>query len=94
MTNPSKKRGTAWETQVVRYLQQWWPNTERRALNGGLDKGDVLGLPGLVVECKSVNRIQLAEWSRKPRLRPPTLAPNSEWFGPSEAAKVPPQTAT
>jgi hypothetical protein len=66
VTNPSKKRGTAWETQVAQYLQQsGWPHVERRALHGAQDKGDLLGLPGLVVECKSANRIQLAEWLKE-----------------------------
>ena len=62
MANPSKQKGTAWETAVVRFLQQWWPHAERRALKGAKDQGDLLGLPGVVVECKNQNRLALGEW--------------------------------
>jgi hypothetical protein len=60
--NASKRKGTSWETAIVRYLQQWWPHAERRALHGSQDKGDVLGLPGVIVEAKNANRVELAAW--------------------------------
>jgi hypothetical protein len=44
----SKDKGTAAESLVVKYLQStYWPHAERRALSGGLDKGDITGTPGL-----------------------------------------------
>ncbi len=59
----SKQKGTAWESRVVQYLRErGWPHAERRALNGAKDKGDLLGIPGLVVEAKSAARVCLAEW--------------------------------
>ena len=59
----SKQRGTAWETAVVRFLQDCGHRyAERRALNGSRDLGDITGIPGVVIECKSQNRITLAEW--------------------------------
>jgi hypothetical protein len=66
VSSPSKKRGTSWESAVVQYLQQaGWPHAERRVLHGALDRGDVLGLPGVVIECKSASRIQLSEWLKE-----------------------------
>ena len=59
----SKRLGTSWESAVVAYLQEHgWPHAERRVLHGALDKGDVTGIPGLVVECKNTAKIELAEF--------------------------------
>lgn len=59
----SKRRGTAWESAVVDFLRgAGWPHVERRALNGAKDRGDVAGIPGVVVECKSTARLELAAW--------------------------------
>ncbi len=59
----SKQIGTSWETAIVTYLRaNGFPHVERRALNGAKDRGDIAGLPGIVVEAKSQNRITLAEW--------------------------------
>ncbi len=59
----SKQKGTAWETRVVQYLRECgWPHAERRALSGAQDKGDLLGIPGLVIEAKCAVRHSLAEW--------------------------------
>jgi Holliday junction resolvase len=61
----SKAKGTTAEREVVRYLQQWWPAAERRALSGNKDKGDVAGIPGTVVEVKAAARLELAAWRRE-----------------------------
>ncbi len=59
----SKATGTAWETRVVQYLRECgWPQAERRALSGAQDKGDLLGIPGLVIEAKACTKHSLAEW--------------------------------
>lgn len=63
MSNPSKRKGTAWESSVVDYLQtHGFPYAERRALNGSQDKGDVAGIPGVVLECKAEKAITLADY--------------------------------
>lgn len=64
MSNPSKDKGTRWETEVVNYLADNLPyQVERRALAGGLDKGDIAiwGGPGSdwALECKNT-----ADWSK------------------------------
>lgn len=61
----ARAKGTAAEREVVRYLQNWWPAAERRALSGNKDKGDVAGIPGVVVEVKAAQRQELAAWKRE-----------------------------
>jgi hypothetical protein len=62
----SKAKGTAAETAVVRFLQaNGYPHAERRALAGSQDRGDVAGIPGLVVEVKDRGQIQLGEWLKE-----------------------------
>jgi Holliday junction resolvase len=59
----SKRKGTSWERAVVDFLiSSGWPHAERRALHGTQDKGDVVGIPGVVIEAKSQARHSLAEW--------------------------------
>ena len=59
----SRRKGTAWESAVVEFLRDHgFPHAERRALSGSLDKGDLTGLPGLMVECKAEKSIDLAEY--------------------------------
>lgn len=65
MSTRSKAKGTAAEREVVKYLQAWWPAAERRALSGNKDKGDVAGIPGVVVEVKAAERTLLATWQRE-----------------------------
>lgn len=61
----SKDKGTTAEREVVRYLQQWWPAAERRALSGNKDKGDVAGIARLCIEVKAAERPLLAAWQRE-----------------------------
>jgi Holliday junction resolvase len=59
--NKSKIKGTAYETAVVRHLNDnGFPYAERRALAGNLDKGDIAGIPSVVMECKAEQRIDLS----------------------------------
>ena len=61
--NPSKAKGTAWESSVVSYLNDnGFPYAERRALQGNLDKGDISGVPGVVIECKAEKAITLSSY--------------------------------
>jgi hypothetical protein len=59
--NATKRKGASWE-----YLQEsGWTGAERRALAGNADRGDVLGLPGWVIEAKNASRIELAQWVKE-----------------------------
>jgi hypothetical protein len=62
----SKAKGTAAETAVVRFLQaNGYPHAERRALAGNQDRGDVAGIPGLVIEVKNAATITLSAWLKE-----------------------------
>jgi hypothetical protein len=62
----SKDKGTSAESMVVRYLQStYWVNAERRALSGGLDKGDITGTPGLAWEVKAAKTLCVPAWLRE-----------------------------
>lgn len=59
----AKRKGTAAESAVVQALRDaGFTHTERRALNGRLDRGDIAGIPGLVIEVKNCRRTELAAW--------------------------------
>lgn len=59
----AKRKGTAAECAVVAYLrEQGWPHTERRALRGALDEGDIAGIVGVCIEVKDHREIRLAEF--------------------------------
>jgi hypothetical protein len=64
VANPSKQRGTAFETAVTRWLNDnGHPHAERRALNGNTDRGDIAGIPDVVIECKNCKTITLSAWA-------------------------------
>lgn len=54
MGNPSKQKGTRFETEVARYL-----GVERRTLKGSQDQGDLI-FPGWTLELKATREIDLA----------------------------------
>ena len=57
------KKGPLFEKQVVEYLQaHGFPYAERRVMGGSNDRGDVGGIPGVVLELKNQKRLSLAEW--------------------------------
>jgi hypothetical protein len=60
----SRRKGTSWETAIVQFLRDnGAPHAERRALNGNKDRGDIAGIPGVVLEAKSAARLDLAGWA-------------------------------
>lgn len=74
MANPSKAKGTAAETRVVKYLRSFGIQAERKALSGAEDQGDIKVMvrdAELTFEVKAgkqtVNpsRNQLSEWLRQ-----------------------------
>lgn len=61
-----RQKGTAFETAVVRFLQEHgFKYAERRALHGDADRGDITGTPGLVWECKNHKTLKVSEWIRE-----------------------------
>ena len=68
MSNRAVAKGREWENAVARYLRHAGFNgTERRAKAGRYDKGDLIGIPGFMVECKAGRRMDLAEWMEEVR---------------------------
>ena len=66
MVNRPKIKGTAWETQIVHALKRaGWFHAERRALQGGLDKGDIAGVIGVCIEAKDCKSITLGPWLKE-----------------------------
>lgn len=62
----SKAKGTKAESAVVQYLRDnGFPYAERLALQGNKDRGDVTGIPGVVIEVKDHVRTELAEWLKE-----------------------------
>lgn len=62
MVNPSKIKGTKFESEVVNYLNMRGFDVERRALTGTQDRGDISGIHKWVIECKNQNASNWAQW--------------------------------
>ena len=63
MANRNGRIGTAWESEVVRELiAHGWPYAERRRLQGRFDRGDIAGIPGIVIEAKAAKSHELSGW--------------------------------
>lgn len=63
MSHPSKRKGATSERAVVEWLiANGYVHAERRLAGAVNDKGDVSGLPGVVIEVKNHARQQLADW--------------------------------
>jgi hypothetical protein len=62
----SKAKGTAFETFIVNYLREFYPNVERRTLSGIHDKGDIAGTnKKLIWECKDHKTLNFSGWLKK-----------------------------
>ena len=61
--NRSRTKGTLWESEIITYLKSRGVRyAERRALSGNLDRGDIAGIPGVVIEAKNAKALDLAGW--------------------------------
>lgn len=57
----AKQAGTRWESAIVKTLIDYgFPHAERRRLSGACDKGDIAGVPGVVIEAKNTASYDLA----------------------------------
>ncbi len=78
MSNPSKQKGTAFETAVVEYLKSRGIACERRALHGNTDKGDIAGVPDWTFELK--NRRTLDIGGAVDEARTEALNARTPWY--------------
>lgn len=66
MANPSKEKGTAWESAIVAYLRRHHDETAHRNVQmGRLDIGDIDGYYLNALEAKAEKAITLAEYVRQ-----------------------------
>lgn len=66
MSTPSKRKGDAHERAIAEYLvEQGWRHAERRKAGSTIDKGDLYGILGCVVEAKNEKRIDLAGYMKE-----------------------------
>lgn len=64
--NKSKIKGTSAETAVVKWLHsKGRKSVERRALHGTSDRGDIAGIPCVVIEVKNVKAMDLSQWVKE-----------------------------
>ena len=61
----AKAKGRDTEARFVAYLRRWVPHAERRRLNGTQDRGDIAGVPGVVIEVKSAAEWKPVQWCRE-----------------------------
>lgn len=81
MSNPSKAKGTAAETALLRYAHQnGFPHADRQPLRGNRDQGDLALCPGVVVEVKN--------HSGMPALGQPSAAVLAQWMNQTEVERT------
>lgn len=65
MTNPSKKKGTVYETALLEFLRLiFGKQVERAPLKGTNDDGDFINVP-VPIEAKNTKVLKLPEWARR-----------------------------
>lgn len=62
--NPSKQKGTAFETAIVRWFESKGRFAKRIVLHGNKDEGDI-DIGGLHLEAKNCNSISLSTWIKE-----------------------------
>jgi hypothetical protein len=82
MANPSRDKGTAAETALVRWLNaNGWPGADRAPLRGNKDTGDITGIPDMVVSVKMRGRDKPMDWPGWLR-GVETMRLNAAWWSP------------
>lgn len=77
MSSPSKRKGTAWETDLRDFLRPRFGVCERLTLNGAKDEGDLWFPHGgdyFVIEAKAEQRINLAGYMDEVQLEASNFA--------------------
>lgn len=63
MSSASKRKGSAFENEIVQYIRDHgFPYAERGVAGAADDIGDIIGTPGVVWECKNQKTMTLAAW--------------------------------
>ena len=80
MANPPKKKGTAFETELVPSLRKVWPEAKRSEPKGALDFGDYENVNGWYISAKKAERWSLMEWIRTVLKQKLLIDPTAPWF--------------
>jgi hypothetical protein len=64
VSNPSKQKGTSWETSIVNWLASHGVSARRKPLAGNKDEGDLVieAVPWIAIEAKNCKAMALAQW--------------------------------
>lgn len=66
MTSPQKRKGSAAELAVAKWLNRLgWTGAERSRAGWTDDRGDIDGMPGIVIEVKNCKTISIPAWLRE-----------------------------
>ena len=66
MTSPQKRKGSAAELAVAKWLNRLgWTGAERSRAGWTDDRGDIDGMPGVVIEVKNCKTISIPAWLRE-----------------------------
>lgn len=66
MTSPQKRKGSAAELAVAKWLNRLgWVHAERSRCGWSDDRGDIDGIPGVCIEVKNEKRIDLPGYLRE-----------------------------
>lgn len=59
----NQRKGSAWEQTICDYLvANGFPYAERRVMGGTNDRGDIAGVPSVMIEAKNTQRLDLSGW--------------------------------
>jgi len=62
MSNPSKQKGTKWETDCVELVRRVYPKAIRSPAWGSEDRGDLHDTGPFTIECKAVKSFNLSQF--------------------------------
>ena len=66
MTSPQKRKGSAAELAVAKWLRKLgWIHAERSRAGWTDDRGDIVGMPGVCIEVKNEKKIDLPGYLRE-----------------------------
>ena len=66
MTSPQKRKGSSAELAVAKWLNRLgWTGAERSRAGWTDDRGDIDGMPGVVIEVKNCKTLSIPAWLRE-----------------------------
>ena len=62
MPHPNKNKGDRFEREIAEYLRTLQIMVDRTRVGWADDRGDIHGIPGVVIECKNHKALDLSGW--------------------------------